>query len=102
MADTSIEVRIAGLDGSSTTIQVKPGTTAAVILEEEALKLPVGYCAHLVTRTLEELESESEIWEPQARPRPNLFVMAPEKTCTFKRPAVCTVHGWLLHCQICA
>ena len=39
----SIQVRLQRPDGSSKTVQVEPGTTAAVILEREAQKLPTGY-----------------------------------------------------------
>ena len=68
MVEASIEVRLTGLDGSPTTIVVEPGTTAAAILNHEVLKVPAGYRAHLVTQTLEELESGTQIWKSEAGP----------------------------------
>ena len=68
MATAPIEVSIQVADGTSTQVHVDPGSTAAVILDLLALKLPPGYCACLVTEAAEALKPHSQIWESQASP----------------------------------
>ena len=68
MAMAPIEVSIQGADGTSTQVRVDPGSTAAVILDLLALKLPPGHSACLVTKAAEALQPHSQIWESQARP----------------------------------
>ena len=61
-----IEVRLEGVNGSVTNIQVEPGTTAANILDHEARKLPAGFRVRLVTQSAEAVAPDTQIWEPQA------------------------------------
>ena len=61
-----IEVSLQGVDGSLTNIQVEPGTTVANISGHEALNLPAGFRARLVTQSAQEVAPDTEIWEPQA------------------------------------
>ena len=68
MARAPIEVSIQSADGTSTQVQVEPGSTAAVILDLLALKLPPGYCASLVTAAAEALKPHSRVCESQASP----------------------------------
>ena len=70
-----IEVSIRGVDGSLITkIDVEPATTAVRILDCEALQLPAGFRARLVTQSAQALSPDAEIREPQAdlRPKPKI------------------------------
>ena len=71
-----IEVSIRGVDGSLITkIDVEPATTAAKILDCEALQLPAGFRARLVTQSAQALSPDTEIREPQAADlRPKLKI----------------------------
>ena len=51
MLNAPIEVTIQSVDGSSTKVQVERGTTAAMILRQEAIECPAGYQARLVTES---------------------------------------------------
>ena len=61
-----VDVSLQGTDGASKKIQVEPGTTVKMILDNEVWELPAGYGAHLVNATAEVLETTRQIWEPQA------------------------------------
>ena len=67
-AAARIEVSIQCADGSSTELEVEPGTTVAVILDHEDLTLPPGYNARLISEAAEALQPDCRIWEPQACP----------------------------------
>ena len=66
MANAAFEVSIRDVSGPTIQIQLQSGTTAATILDHEALKLPAGYRARLVTDNGKEVEPDTHIWEPQA------------------------------------
>ena len=65
MASGPVTVSIQGPDGSCIEIHVEHGSAVSQILDHEALRLPAGYCARLVTENAEVLEPDSKVWESQ-------------------------------------
>ena len=81
---TDIEVSIPGVDGSLTKIKVERN-----IVDHEAVKLPAGFRACLVTQSAQAVAPRAEILKPQADDRPKLSLFRESCPCLGSLETVC-------------